>query len=257
MSRLFEGEIDMERAGELMMPGLSLRWYSILDSTNAAALRESDLPQGTVIAADCQEAGRGRLGRSWQSPAGLNLYFSIVLYPRLPRLNWGGFSLAAGAGLAQGLAELELKPGLKWPNDLLVDGAKLAGILLESRDAKLVVGVGVNVNQEKFPRDIRATSIRLATGREWRRDQLLALVCREVYRSCLVWDQHQFDRVLWVWREHSTILGHQLTVIRGGETITGRAVDLDTDGALIIQDSDGNRHVLHSGEVTLSKKKRY
>lgn len=243
----------MERAGELMMPGLFLRWYPRLDSTNAAALREPDLPQGTVIAADCQEAGRGRLGRSWQSPASLNLYFSIVMYPRLPRVHWGGFSLAAGAGLAHGLAELELKPGLKWPNDLLVDGAKLAGILLESRDAKLVVGVGVNVNQEKFPQEIKASSIRLVTGKEWRRDLLLAIFCREVYRSCLVWDQHHFNQVLTAWREHSTVLGRQVTIIRGEETIRGQAVDLDTGGALIVMDSGGNRHVLHSGEVTLSK----
>lgn len=246
-------EENMQGAGTLLLPGLSLRWFSQLDSTNTLALTEPELPGGTVVAADSQGFGRGRLGRSWQSPPGLNLYFSLVLYPQLPREHWGGFSLAAGVGLAQGLEELELHPRVKWPNDILQQGAKLAGILLESKNGRLVVGVGVNVNQQEFPRELSATSIRMATGELWRRDLLLAVFTREIYRCCMLWEGELFNQVISTWRQYDSVLGKQVTVFRGGEVIEGTAVDVDISGALVVEDCHAFRHVLHSGEVTLGK----
>lgn len=244
---------DMEGAGALLFPGLSLRWFTNLDSTNTFALNEPDLPGGTLIAADSQGAGRGRLGRTWQSPPGLNLYFSLVLYPQLAREHWGGFSLAAGVGLAQGLMELELQPQLKWPNDILLEGAKLAGILLESKNGRLVVGAGVNVNQEEFPPDLRATSIRLATGRRWHRDLLLAVGSREIFRWCMLWERGLFDQVISNWCQHDSLLGQKVTVCRGQEVIEGVALDVEASGALVVEDTNFIRHVFHSGEVTLNK----
>lgn len=243
----------MEGAGSLLYPGLSLRWYPQLDSTNTLALNEPDLPQGVIIAADTQAAGRGRLGRVWQSPPGLNLYFSLVLYPSLPQEHWGGFSLAAGVGLAEGIAELDLAPALKWPNDILWQDAKLAGILLEARNGRLVVGVGVNVNQEEFPPQLSATSLRLATGQYWPRDQLLAIFSREVFRWCQVWERGLFPQVISAWRQRDSILGREVAIFRGEEVIQGTAVDVLVSGALVVEDSKGFRHNLHSGEVTLRK----
>jgi BirA family biotin operon repressor/biotin-[acetyl-CoA-carboxylase] ligase len=243
----------MEAAGTLLYPGLSLRWYPCLDSTNTLALNEPDLPQGAIIAADAQAAGRGRLGRVWQSPPGLNLYFSLVLYPNLSQEHWGGFSLAAGVGLAEGLAELGLAPQLKWPNDVLWQGAKLAGILLEAGKGRLVVGVGVNVNQEIFPPELRATSLRLATGRIWARDQLLAIFSREIWRWCQAWQRGLFEQVIAAWRQRDSILGLEVTVLRGEETIRRVAVDVLVSGALVVEDAKALRHVLHSGEVTIGK----
>lgn len=252
MSHQFNEE-NMAGAGAFFLPSLSLRWYSQLDSTNSLALNEPGLPGGTVIAADSQWAGRGRLGRNWLSPQGLNLYFSLVLYPQLPREHWGGFSLAAGVGLAQGLGELDLHPRIKWPNDILWQGIKMAGILLETKEQRLVVGAGVNVNQEEFPLGLHATSIRIATGIAWRRDLLLAVFSREIYRWCMLWEQGLFDQVISAWRQHDSVLGQQVTIHRGEEAIEGTAVDVESSGALVVEDRHAFRHVLHSGEVSFRK----
>jgi len=253
VNSFYQGQEEMAHAGQFMRQGLSLHWFSTIDSTNVFALNQPGLADGTVIAADCQELGRGRLGRSWQSPPGQNLYLSLVIYPQLPRDKWGGFSLAAAVALANALAETGLQPGIKWPNDILYQGRKLAGILLESKDDRLVIGTGVNINQVEFPSDLVATSVRLATGTTWRRDMLLALLAGQLYRWAKLWDKEKFSQVISAWRECSIILGQRVTVLRGTDAIEGTAVDVDADGALIVSTDDGIRHSLHSGEVTLKK----
>lgn len=232
---------------------LEITWYSELDSTNAFALNQPDLPEGTVIASDFQSAGRGRLGRTWQSPRGLNLYFSLVLYPRLARHQWGGFSLAAGVAMAAGLAKLGLQPQLKWPNDLLICRRKLGGILLEAKDNRLVVGIGVNVNQDSFPPELAATSLKLETGLTWQREAVLTQLASEGFSWCGTWDQGDYEAVISAWREYDTVLGNAVSVVRGSQSIKGKAVDIGPGGELIVLDDDGNRQILHSGEVTLNK----
>jgi len=233
-----------------MPQGLTLHWFSRLGSTNDLALAEA-WPQGTVIAADCQDSGRGRLGRVWQSPSGLNLYFSLVFYPALPRPKWGGFSLAAGAALGQALSPFLPGLGLKWPNDLLVQGEKLGGILLEASGGKLVAGIGINVNQHSFPSALAADSLRLCTGKEWRRDRLLALLAPAVFAGLNSWDQGEFAQVLDQWRRLDILLGKRVKALRGREIICGKALAVDPEGQLIVEDDKGEQHLLHSGEVTL------
>lgn len=233
-----------------MAPSLSLNWFSRLGSTNDLALAEA-WSQGTVIAADCQDSGRGRLGRVWQSPSGLNLYFSMVFYPSLSRPKWGGFSLAAGAALGQALSQFIPGLGLKWPNDLLVQGDKLGGILLESSGGKLVTGIGINVNQHTFPPALAASSLRLCTGKEWRRDRLLTLLAPAVFAGLISWDRGQFAQVLEQWRRFDILLGKQVKARRGEELICGKALSVGPEGQLIVEDAKGDQHLLQSGEVTL------
>ena len=243
---------DMERAGALLPPGLALRWYDRLDSTNTLALNAPHLPAGTIIAADSQSAGRGRLGRAWHSPPGLNLYFSLVLCPSLPRQHWGGFSLAAGVGAARGLAELSLQPRLKWPNDVLLEGEKLAGILLESGNGRLTVGVGVNVNQEDFPPDLRATSLRRATGRSWRQDLVLAALARQIWHWCRLWQEGEFERVIGAWRRRCYPRPLRYRPARR-EAIEGVAVDVAPTVLWSVEDCERNSPCLAQREVTLKK----
>lgn len=237
-------------AAKMMPPGLRLHWFPRLASTNALALANA-WPQGTVIAADCQDRGRGRLGRVWQSPPGLNLYFSLVFYPSLPRENWGGFSLAAGVAVGQALLPFVPEIGLKWPNDLLASGGKLGGILLEASGDKLVAGIGLNVNQRSFPPELNASSLIVCSGKEWRRDRLLALLASAVLDALNSWDRGQFEQVLSRWRQLDIILGKAVTATRGREVIRGQALDVGAEGQLLVEDAGGIRHFLHSGEVTL------
>lgn len=241
----------MPKAHALFPQGLHFNWFSQLDSTNGEAL-SGCWPEATVIASDCQKAGRGRLGRTWLSPPGQNLYFSLVLYPRLSRAHWGGLSLAAGVGAARCLDQLGVAVNLKWPNDLLWQGRKLAGILLEARDDKLVVGMGLNVNQTRFPAQLPATSLSLATGKSWRRDYLLALLAGEIFRFCSLWGQGQQQEIITYWKEYDIILGQEISVLRGRETLRGKAVNLSPGGGLILE-SQGVRHLLNSGEVSIGK----
>ena len=248
MTEFNRGQEDMPQAKNIMPEGMTLLWYQQVDSTNQVALHEPGLAEGTIIAADKQLAGRGRLGRVWHSPAGLNLYFSIVMYPKMPRERWGGLSLATGVALAESVVSLGINPALKWPNDLLVEGSKLAGILLEARNKRLVVGIGINVNQVDFPPALNATSFKLAAKGDWRRDRLLSLFAEKVYKHCLLWEQ-DYQEIIAAWRKYDIVLGRRIR----HESIDGVAVDIDSVGQLIVDADDGIRHSLHSGEISLEK----
>lgn len=248
----FTGQESLEETNKLLPRELDFHWFPRLDSTNALAQAEP-WPQGAVIAADSQDRGRGRLGRIWQSPPGLNLYFSLVYYPTLPRHHWGGFSLATGVATAAVLQPFVPGLGLKWPNDL-VSGGKLGGILLEASGDKLVAGVGINVNQQSFPPELNATSLKLCTARNWRRDRLLASLARGILGSLNSWDQGRFEEVINDWRKLDIVLGKAVTATRGGEVIQGRALDVGPGGELLVEDEVGVLHALHSGEVTLRVK---
>lgn len=241
----------MAGAGSLLPPELTLLWLAQVSSTNDLALTET-CPQGTVVAADSQEKGRGRLGRVWQSPPGQNLYFSLPFFPTLPPPNWGGFSLAVGAYLGQALHALLPDIGLKWPNDLYVEGKKIGGILLETRGHKLAAGIGVNVNQAVFPPALNASSLRLCTGKDWRRDELLAVLAAAAYEGLCTWNRADFTTVIGLWRPFDILLGKPVTARVNGSCRRGIARGVDGEGRLLIEDASGNLFSLHSGEATLA-----
>lgn len=240
----------MATAGALLPEGFALEWYPRLDSTNKLALAKP-WPQGTIIAADSQDRGRGRLGRVWQSPPGVNLYFSLLFFPSLPTANWGGYSLAVGAFLGHALAPLLPGIGLKWPNDLYAEGKKIAGILLETKEKKLVAGVGLNVNQLTFSPNLNAGSLRLLTGHAWRRDKLLALLVPSVHAGLTAWDRGDSETVLALWRGLDVLLGQRVKARLDGRIRQGIAAGIGPEGQLILEDKRGDRILLHSGEVTL------
>jgi len=211
-----------------------------VDSTQsvAFALAERGAADRTVVVADQQLAGRGRRGRTWRAPAGTSLLASIVVRPRLPQSLLSTLSLTTAVAVAEALRRVtKVDARLKWPNDVLVAGKKVAGILLESRmsggsSVVTIIGVGVNLGQREFPPDLAegATSIALETGQAPSRESVLAALLEEfdAWRARL--EGEGFGPVREAWRRLSDTLGRRVTV----DTVTGLAADLDTDGALLI-----------------------
>lgn len=213
-------------------------------------------PDGGVIVADSQTAGRGRLGREWHSPAGKNLYFSCVLRPALPASQVPPITLCAGLAVCELVNSLGVKASIKWPNDVWVGEKKLAGVLTEmsTRSQKVdsvIVGVGLNVNQSDFPAELAATSLKLETGKEHERSGLLD--------AMLIAMQGWVDRYVAsgvpglasAFEEHSLLGGQDVRVRIAGEVIRGRVLGLADDGSLLISDDAGHEHKVIAGEVHL------
>jgi BirA family biotin operon repressor/biotin-[acetyl-CoA-carboxylase] ligase len=212
--------------------------------TEARRLAEAGAPEGTVVRAEHQTRGRGRLGRDWVDDPGSALLISIVLRPaveisRLPQL-----SLVAGVGVAEALAEASGLPvAVAWPNDLLIRGLKVAGILAESftpagAGPVVILGIGINVNQTRFAGDLtgRATSLALEAGHPFDRARLLAAVLERLEAWYRRWVAEGFGPVREAWRRGSATLGRQVTV---GDGIEGIAEDLAEDGALLLRTETG------------------
>ena len=226
-----------------------------VDSTQtvAFALAERGAPDRTVVIADQQAAGRGRRGRVWQAPPRTSLLASILVRSRLPQALLATLSPTTAVATAEALRRVApLSPRLKWPNDVLVGGRKIAGILLESRSVAsaepvLVIGVGVNLGQCEFPPELagRATSVALEAGHPADRDTLLAALLEEfdAWRARL--EGEGFGPVRERWKSLSDTIGRHVTV----DGVSGTATDLDADGALLIDAGDGVRRVI-AGEIS-------
>lgn len=220
-----------------------------IDSTNreAMALGQADAEHGTLVLADSQTAGRGRLGREWFSPPGINLYASIVIRttldtPRLSQwLSW--LPLMTALGTAEAIESAgAARVSLKWPNDLLIGDRKVGGILCESgasvRSGPFqVIGIGINVNGERasFPRGLRdfATSIRQETGREIDRHRLLVRLLEELELCLEEFLTRGIDRLAWEYRRRCTTLGKTVkAVLADGNEYVGTAEGIGDDGSL-------------------------
>ncbi|HEX4456892.1 MAG TPA: biotin--[acetyl-CoA-carboxylase] ligase [Polyangia bacterium] len=260
-----DGEPDALDAA-VVQPRLATDWLGrawrhlpTTGSTNdeAAAWARAGAPAGAVVVADTQTRGRGRLGRRWHSPPGASLYCSVVLRPPLPPYRVPPLTLAAGVAVAEALTALDITPQLKWPNDVLLDGKKVAGILTEmssdlDRVHHVVVGIGVNLNTRDFPDELAAiaTSAALVRGAPVVRADFAAALCARL--------EHWFDRfvaegpavVAAAWKQHARIFGRRVRVTAGRDVLEGTAEDLEDDGALRLRLDDGRTTRVIAGEVT-------
>ncbi|MEZ5170405.1 MAG: biotin--[acetyl-CoA-carboxylase] ligase [Acidimicrobiia bacterium] len=237
-----------------------VRWFDRLDSTNRYLLDEAagGAPDGTVAVADVQDAGRGRLDRRWEAAAGRALLVSVLLRPSgLPDDAWHLATVAAGLAMSDAVvATAGVEPALKWPNDLVVDDRKLAGILAESvvtgPDSRaLVVGVGCNLARGAFPDDLAgvATSVEHVTGRSVEvRDALVAFLDAFADYADHLGSGAGRERLRALARDRSATLGQVVEVEHPGGSVSGRAVDIATDGALMVE-AGGERHAFHVGDV--------
>jgi BirA family biotin operon repressor/biotin-[acetyl-CoA-carboxylase] ligase len=251
-----------------VLPRLTTTWLGNpylhekeVDSTNTRmnAMALAGGTHGTVLVAEYQTQGRGRQGRSWHSPAGENLIFSVLLRPRWPVNEGPPVSLAVGVALAE-TVELLLSeaPELKWPNDLLWQGRKLAGILVEvsvnrEQGSHITLGIGLNVNQLNFPASIaeHAVSMRLATGNHWNRAEVLAILLGRLESWMDHLAKRETDRLISSWQRFAPWIGQRIHVRGGKRELVGTALGLDPQGALRLQDPQGKVHSIVTGEVQI------
>ena len=240
--------------------GNKINVFDTLDSTNtyAKSLAASDMIEGTVIIADEQHSGRGRHGRTWISSKGLNLTFSIILKPIIPIEQLGVVSLLAGLAVCEAISMTTTTlPTCKWPNDVIIDAKKCAGILCETvfeggTLSSLIVGIGVNVNQCDFPTDLRmaATSMAKESGSILNRYEVLGKI---LDRFEFWYDRAQagdIPEVIQTWKTKSATVGKDIIVDQHGKLLRGTAEGIADDGGLILRTSAGLIKIL-AGEVTV------
>ena len=245
--------------------GAVIKSYRTVKSTNDLASQFADdgASEGTIVTAEEQTKGRGRLGRSWHSPAGMGIYISIILRPSFKPEDAPGVSLMTALALADAIAELGVHDvKIKWPNDILIGGKKGAGILTElsadrGRINHLIVGVGINVihKSEDFPDDIRsiATSLWRVLKHKVSRVELLASFLAHFEKEYVLYSKDRLKKSHKRLVAHSSLIGQPVTVQSGKNMIVGIARDITATGALVLQTADG-AVTINAGEVTVVKK---
>ena len=259
---LAEGEIMAALSGGVRAQISSLVLHHQIDSTNSWLLEQADpeAPCGTVCLSGQQTAGRGRRGRSWISPFGSNIYLSILWRYALAPVQLSGLSLAAGLAVVRALAQLGIRGmGLKWPNDVIADGRKLAGLLLEvmgeaDGPSLVVVGVGVNVRMsERQGADIDQPWIdvaRLGGAQDCSRNRLAALLIENLVMMLRAFETQGLKPLLDEWRRYDLLHGKRVTLISGGRSVEGIHRGVDAQGALLLAQGDAIR-AYHAGEISL------
>jgi BirA family transcriptional regulator, biotin operon repressor / biotin---[acetyl-CoA-carboxylase] ligase len=234
--------------------------YESLPSTNneVARLAAQGAEEGLAVVADEQTAGRGRMQRTWVSPKGAGLYFSILLKPEISMNRWPLVTLMAALAVAEALQEsCSLATDIKWPNDLLAGDRKICGILaevIETDSGKgIVLGIGINLTNEAFPEELtgRAISVAGATGRRPEREAILAALLQGLSRwYSLLHEELGAERMLAAWTSRSSYAeGKLVKVVNGDETITGVTRGIEPDGALRLETVKGATTIVRAGDV--------
>ena len=240
----------------------SFHYFNTVDSTNNYLKRQALLgaPHGTVAVADCQTGGKGRLGRSFQSPGGVGIYLSMLLRPDCPQEQLMHLTCAVGTAMCDALEEAAgVRPGIKWTNDLVCEKRKLSGILVELlNDTRgklcVIIGIGVNCCQQltDFPEELRdrAGSLAMVTGRRIDRPKVAAAMMEalaDMDRNLLTGKEAMLEQ----YRRDCVTLGQKISVVRGDEIRHGTALDIGDDGDLIVRFDDGHTEAVSSGEVSI------
>ena len=243
--------------------GQHLYLFGEVDSTNTVLrdLARAGAADGTVVLAESQQKGRGRLGQEWFSPSGVNLYASVLFRYRLTPREAALFTLVAGLALVDTIKEFGLHPAIKWPNDVLLDGGKVAGSLAECATRGeavdfLVLGVGVNLNVDLASlraalgeAAAAATSLSVVTGHEIDRNAFAASYLNHLDAWLLRYRQDGAAPVLSAWRDHDVLTGRRVAVRGAGAEFDGRVLGVNEDGQLVVQDSLGARHQIVAEEI--------
>ena len=237
-------------------------YFDELDSTNIKIkeLAIGGAEHGTVIVADKQTAGKGRRGRTWESPAGTNLYFSILLRPTFATEKAPMLTLVMAYSAAKAIREhLHMDAMIKWPNDLVLSKKKICGILTEmslngSSIDHIVIGTGINVNLTEFPEELRntATSLFLEMGEEVDRKELLSKVLEEFWKQYSLFEKYQ--DLSYLQQEYNEMLvncGKEVCVLEPGNEYMAIARGVNETGELLVMKEDGSEAVVYAGEVSV------
>jgi len=234
---------------------------STVDSTNTYAKNSAfDKNEGAIITSEQQISGKGRVGRSWASPLGKGIYMSMILKPNLEPMNVAKLTLVGAAAVYMGLKDLNINSKIKWPNDIVIDGKKVCGILTEmncdlNKINFIIMGIGINVNLDKkdIPDDLKdkATSLKLVTGEIINRNKLLGLVLNHfevLYDSFKV--NLNLNETIKICKENSALLGKEVQIIQNDMVKTGIAMDICSDGELLVEFETGTEKIYY-GEVSV------
>lgn len=245
--------------------GTSLVCMGETDSTNTLAYRlaEEGAAEGTVVIADTQSRGKGRLGRQWESPAGVNLYCSIILRPPIMPLHAPQLTFLSAVAVAEAIERSAgLAPVIKWPNDVLVNGFKVAGMLNEmsaetERVEFLVLGIGVNINMQRdqFPADLRhpASSLAIEAGREVRRLSFARALLESLDAHYARYLAEGYGPLRQAWLDRSAVMGRRVRVSGQQGDTRGTVEGIDEIGALLLRTADGTLERVLAGDVTIEE----
>ncbi len=255
----------LSRTGKVKVIGRDIRVFQETTSTNdiIEKLARDGVKEGVVVFAESQTKGRGRLGRKWISPAGKGLWFSILLRPAFPPQATTQLTIAAATALTRAIRrQTAAQPAVKWPNDILLNGRKIAGILTElsaelDRVKHVILGIGVDVNltAAEFPPELGevATSLKIETGQTVNRAELAAAILRELDADYDRIACGQFESLADEWEAQCATLGCHVAITMGHRKLQGLAESLDTDGALLLRTEHGRLERILGGDVTLAK----
>ena len=247
--------------------GRAVHFYESIDSTNIRAKQEAEAgaASGTVILADMQTAGRGRRGRSWESPAGSNLYFTLILKPNFASEKASMLTLVMALAVAKGLDEIICKSSglqIKWPNDIVINGSKVCGILTEmslmqgvpGKIAHIVIGVGMNVKKQKFSPELvdKATDIETECGQRISRRELLQRILEQFdqYYDCFV-QRGDLSGLLEGYNSRLVNIDREVRVLDPQGEYTGIATGINETGELCVVLPDGSVTQVYAGEVSV------
>lgn len=255
----------LSRLGKTRFIGRDIRVFQETTSTNDVIekLARDGVKEGVVVFAESQTKGRGRLGRKWMSPLRKGLWFSVLLRPRLHPQAVTQLTIASATALVRAIhSQTGLAAEIKWPNDIVIRGRKVAGILTEMnaeldtvKYVILGIGVDVNLSASEFPPDLRklATSLRIETGEMLDRATLASEILRELDGDYARVCSGQFELVADEWEERCNTIGRAVVIQMGDRRIQGRGESLDADGALLLRTQHGHLERIISGDVTVEK----
>ncbi len=255
----------LARLGKTKVVGRDIRVFQETTSTNDVIekLARDGVKEGAVVFAESQTKGRGRLGRKWTSPARKGLWFSVLLRPDLRPQEVTRLTVASATALSRAIRmETGVVPEVKWPNDILIRGKKIAGILTEmsaepDRVRHVILGIGLDVNltASDLPADVRkiATSLKMERGSHVDRAALAAAILRELDRDYARACSSAFGKLADEWEAQCVTLGHNVKISIGDRQIQGRAESLDDDGSLLVRTQHGRLERVTGGDVILEK----
>jgi BirA family biotin operon repressor/biotin-[acetyl-CoA-carboxylase] ligase len=259
--RLYEAEISGFLDTESF--GRNIVYFNKVDSTNIVArkLAEEGAEHGTVVVAEEQTAGRGRLGRNWKSSLGTGIWMTVIMRPQIIPAEAPKITLTSAVAVAEAISECStLSPKIKWPNDIMINGKKVCGILTEIKADidcihYVVVGIGININQESFPDELAqtATSLRIEGEKTYERVKIAGMMLNQLEKWYLSLMDKGFGEIRDRWKEYSINLGRHVYVNNMKEAIEGIAVDIDQNGFLVVKDATGTVHTISAGDVTLRR----
>jgi len=246
--------IDIERVRS-QLGDHKIYWHPAVGSTmtEASRLAAAGCESGTVVGADEQTAGQGRYGRVWHSEPDAGLYVSIVLRNPFPADALPVVTLALGLATSDAILKAtDVPPDLRWPNDVLIQSKKCAGILTQLEGSAIIAGIGINVNHAGFPDELSeiATSLRIASGRVHSRERLLVELVSSVTNFCSLLEREGREPVLEMFsRASSFVYGRRVYVDQGGAMLHGTTAGLNPSGFLMLRGDDGKQNVIIAGGV--------